>query len=670
MKKLKFLSIIFTLLLFTLSIPFTKINPNLLASADKNNQKVEEVIIDSYYTQDSTLHIPNNANILTEITAKEIANKIVYDKEFFIDGTITNGLHKEKLSNYYDFSKTSKFEIAKWAYAANLISEEEKIECYCKLIENKNFINKSCLTEITWEISQYNNSILENSNIDGSQNTNDNLILPQFTDMPNETTSSNENFTVVYNSLEISASTATSVLDYLNELKSTFEFLEFRTPRLQTFQTKYFVYLDSEADPDTEMNAYGYAYPTNLLINNYASYIRIFRFETLTDFYKEILAHEYFHAIQFAYNGNYNWFSEACANWSTFVACTTHSSLTPWINQYLTADKNTPMETLAGYSAVLFPLTIQYKYGGINAIRLIYDEYAKHNLNVSLSQFRTIISTGINESSEKYNHISGNFEDVYRDMTLYAISPSTWYSIIGNTSNWNNITPNRETTLLFSDINIVESFQGLSSRYYLLQPNNILCNCTTTIDITCSNSNGRIQIYKKYKNGNYELSTPPSTSDNTYIFNINNISNIEKFYIIVSNIENQGSMNAIINISMNHNFTSYSQSTINTHICTCSCGSYSEAHTWEESTTGYTCWICGLTSTIIPGELTSIPEELLEKLARVEVNGNYYVDIGNNTLLCVIDGEYYFVKNIPDDEQVQNILNNCIDSTAQIYQTE
>ena len=93
--------------------------------------------------------------VLTDDTSSEIVSAITSDEDFVIEGVLINGASKYVLNEYYDFSSMSKYHIADWAYANNLISEEEKIHCYCDLILNRNFDNIDCLTGIVVSIQQY-----------------------------------------------------------------------------------------------------------------------------------------------------------------------------------------------------------------------------------------------------------------------------------------------------------------------------------------------------------------------------------------------------------------------------------------------------------------------------------------------------------------------------------
>ena len=65
------------------------------------------------------------ADLIAAITSPHI---------FSVNGTVTEGNTVRTINESFDFSNASKFDAANWAYEAKLISEEEKIDCYCDII--------------------------------------------------------------------------------------------------------------------------------------------------------------------------------------------------------------------------------------------------------------------------------------------------------------------------------------------------------------------------------------------------------------------------------------------------------------------------------------------------------------------------------------------------------
>jgi len=85
----------------------------------------------------------------------ELISAIKSKEAFSIDGTVTKDGKAYRINEYYDFSTASKFDVAAWAYKAELLTEAEKIDCYCDLIIERNFENIYCLESIHSEIVEY-----------------------------------------------------------------------------------------------------------------------------------------------------------------------------------------------------------------------------------------------------------------------------------------------------------------------------------------------------------------------------------------------------------------------------------------------------------------------------------------------------------------------------------
>lgn len=120
------------------------------ASTDK--QDVTEFLNESMPSEDvglSTKHV-----ISVKDTSEEIQEALLAET-FSLDGTVLLKGKKENINEFYDFASYSRYEIAEWAHAKELISEEEKIEVFCDLINARNFENVNCLEWVNGEITDY-----------------------------------------------------------------------------------------------------------------------------------------------------------------------------------------------------------------------------------------------------------------------------------------------------------------------------------------------------------------------------------------------------------------------------------------------------------------------------------------------------------------------------------
>ena len=138
-----------------------ELNEKYLLNYIEDDNYIEEIDFDDYFTNENlsfiskNLLIPENSSIHISSSSNTIIKNILSEKLFTVNGTIADSLGTFQLNNYYDFAEKSKFQIAEWAYKAGVISQEEKIECYCDLIINKNFSNINCLENIINEIQVY-----------------------------------------------------------------------------------------------------------------------------------------------------------------------------------------------------------------------------------------------------------------------------------------------------------------------------------------------------------------------------------------------------------------------------------------------------------------------------------------------------------------------------------
>ena len=73
-----------------------------------------------------SLKIPSDCVFNISSSTQNILNSLLSEEDFTIKGTVTSCNGTVNINDYYNFADTNKFEIADWAWKADLISYEEK----------------------------------------------------------------------------------------------------------------------------------------------------------------------------------------------------------------------------------------------------------------------------------------------------------------------------------------------------------------------------------------------------------------------------------------------------------------------------------------------------------------------------------------------------------------
>lgn len=363
-------------------------------------------------------------------TSETFLQKITSDI-FTIDGNVSEENEEiVSLTDYFAQKKVSRFDIVEIAYQNNLITENEKIETYCKLIENQQFENASCLHSVILMLLQYQSSetSLKETNqrieqiFSHSSSPNDS-ISRSTSDDENLSSVSSRNFIIEYEA-GIARSEVVKVANYLETVRNKYvNEMGYRAPILESSQTKYSVTLRTGASDDLE-DPFGLTFAEDCYGVTYSTRIEIYYFTSLTAQFKEVIAHEFFHAIQGSYFWNTFlaniWFSEATAAWATIAIQETTSTLSEEINGYLSDTGSLVYFYYMG--AVLFPLVMQDLCDTSDVIRKVWEEYGTlTSTNSMLEDLRSVIDTVLSPYGE-------SFDSVYLTMGYYNFSPSYWYS--------------------------------------------------------------------------------------------------------------------------------------------------------------------------------------------------------------------------------------------------
>ncbi|MFA5562373.1 MAG: hypothetical protein WDA00_07025 [Eubacteriales bacterium] len=496
------------------------------------------------------LTVPATDKLRVSTNAEVILQRLVARDDFYIEGAVSaEGVWRD-LNRQYDFSAYSRYDIAEWAYVCGLITEAQKIEVFCDLIQSRNFQHIQCLLGVFDQLRSY---VRDEAEIDEALLAKINGLLqapdePAFqtraqgkapASISNKAKYSNDYFTIHYDSAHNTQAEAKAVADYFVEVRNTFIALGFRTPILQLFRSTYHVYLDPEASGD---DAAAVCRGKFTLTNTCASDIIIYSFVSLDDYMKTLVAHEYFHAIQNAYNWQAGWFCEATANWAKIIITQTPLFFEDSVNDFINTPQSMP-ET-AGYGAVVFPLTIQIKYGGIGAIVAIYEEYNEYSALASLATLRMLITDSITQRG-----YDGGFDMAYRSMAAYNTDPERWYgNFHEDVSKWKN------TSIIPLSVEAQTPVTGtldyLSNQNFqiLVPPNQI---GTVTLEIIFSGNLGTVQTYRRSISEDIFITYYTTPSDNRVYAQRTGVGGGSAVYygFILSNVANSGSITYTVNVS-------------------------------------------------------------------------------------------------------------------------
>ena len=484
--------------------------------------------------------------------AEKIKSSIISEDVFSLNGYVESGTELVSIDEYYDFSKIDKYQIAEWTYQIGALSESDAVECLCDLIIGRNFDNIDCLEGVFDRINTYRNQHQNDISLELANKINE-VMNPiglsaqedgvAVAAISSESTYSNSYFTVHYDNTKDTYAEAKEVANYFVTIRNLYANMGFEMPILETGETRYHVYLDPAADADG--TAAASTFKTDYSGNKCASYIYLYSFTTLDTETKEDIAHEFFHAIQNAYNHDSGWFKEACANWGSITTSGSSTKAVWFINEFV--DSPASMTLDAGYGATVFPLAIHYKFGGSNAILSIYNEYSTwSSTNLSLTQIREVVTNGISDAG-----YSGGFDLAYRAMASYLYRPNVWYDDVF--AGGANIVNNRvitKSTVSTKVTSFSDSVDYLASDYFTIAlPSNVSA-ASVKVDITFGNSNGRVQRYKVTNDGTHWVSYNSASSNASSFTEVDVGNTITTLGFVVSNLSSTESMSYSVKITV------------------------------------------------------------------------------------------------------------------------
>lgn len=455
-------------------------------------------------------------------------------------------------SNTFEFDSVDPLITVNSLYDAGLLSEIQKIQQYCNLYENYSFPSGYCLLPLVSTLQDYRT---EMSSTDFELNDYEVETLNQINEiiplaytppsLPHYKTSGH--FTVHYNLQTVQNQSIThinNVLTYLNDLYDTAVDEGFEEPLCETGESTIHVYLLSETG-----DANGLTWQSESFGTTSAGSIEIYGFTSLSSGIKETMAHEFFHAIQYAYQNKYSaskWIYESCAVWFGVKYSGFRNRAHDKLNQYVSNPNRPIFSTNESelYMAGPFIMAIDIAYGGTPTIERIW-----YNYSLSGGTFNeTVVRNGINFAVRYNGDTTASFAEAYKKVGAYITYPKHFYqSIIPSNPSWNNTTS-------ASTIGTAAKTQSVTMSYMSCKPFKFVSSNTQarTLSATVTFSGGSNNSYRvvvKHADGTIVPSGGDVTGSSAS-FNIQGFgSNITEVWITPINAAFSGSTTATVTVS-------------------------------------------------------------------------------------------------------------------------
>lgn len=298
-----------------------------------------EMVMENAYSTPTVICYAQNGNrIFADYDIRLSAESAAVSRSASIDilktqsatfsGAVSSG-KSFSFSKTFDLSEMSSLDKVNFYANTKMITEEEKIERYCDLVETMDFEDIICINNVIDEMVYYadvnKNSIPDalNQRIERSTNKPSTLEYDDYIE--------NDYFIVRYNN-STNSTVANAIAQLLLSYRSNALAMGFNDPTRvvnSAVTTKIEVFVCNEVSTISgsplgivtkDMDGF--------LPNTCHSYMRIFEVNSQMNEDKlgETIAHEYFHIIQNSYNYCSNdaakWFKEASAAWySTYLGC-------------------------------------------------------------------------------------------------------------------------------------------------------------------------------------------------------------------------------------------------------------------------------------------------------------------------------------------------------------
>lgn len=356
-----------------------------------------------------------------------------------------SGNEQYSFSKTFDLSNLSSLEKVGFYANTKMITEAEKIDKYCDIMIARDFVNGECLNYVIDEISDYTNEHARTLNYSTEAKVAQIFSVPTTSEFPNYV--ENAFFRIHYEDglpASVANAIASAFMTYKNHLSSW----GFELPivdaqhNVATGNGKYNVYVTA-ASSTSGAGVAGTTFEAERVSGQkYSTYIYIYNVYEDTDISDGItgtvpastLAHEYFHAVQAAYNFSALaqeslWFIESCASWYGDIYMGTGESISNHIYGFFINKGNLKSiyytqenASYLKYGKATFPLTIDIAYGGYVTIRKIWEQLRSKNI-YTFAELKTAVDAGLIA-----NNRNSSFNDVFKTFSLYNSDPNYFYS--------------------------------------------------------------------------------------------------------------------------------------------------------------------------------------------------------------------------------------------------
>lgn len=393
------------------------------------------------------------------------------------------------------------------------------------------------------------------------------------------------NFRVHFDEDFISVATANAIASYFEEVKNTYLQWGYRSPILQFLKSRYqvYIYAGQTTEPGFEggLNVLGLteSVEQNGIVS--ASYISLYQVDEFTLKLKNTIAHEYFHAVQLAYNCNVNWMTESSATWAAYNVTGYISSIISRQDYFSCMDM--PLETrISDYDSFWWLFFIEEKFER-EAVRSMFEEFAEYNDIENFEMFKGVLEDAI----ENCGFLNVNFDELYFELSAYCVDVLEWFELPLPGGLGIDFEPSK--TINIESDNEPLTFQSYVTAYRYFYPPLLKHDAEIIIDGVPSN--GCVQLYTITEDNEHDFVGITPNENGSFVIDTAEIDEeVIRGIVIVSSAETQD----VITVEIEGEYPAHSQ----LHYCEIcdkilTSHSYHAPYVWVSSTQHSAVCDCG-----------------------------------------------------------------------------
>ena len=383
----------------------------------------------------------------------KMLNKSILSEQVSLEGTVDCG-ESFQVSEILDLSDFSEYERLSYLNECGYISNKEKIENYCTLLENGTETGSYCLTPIIGELTGYY------SEYGHQDNALDQRILDIINPrsrrifLDNELKVADTNFMIHYDSNVVDLDTAMWILGLFNEARETGINLGYNEPYKESGEAWYHVYVTPDEKYEGA-SVIATTYPAEYTGNTASSYIVIWNITNWSDRkIVETVYHEYYHGIQYTYNcalDSNTSFLEGSANWFCSAFSGYSSNAASFLKRYLKYSDRCILTNPEEYGTSVLEFAIQKTYDGEDAIRRIWEELSNYPTDFTDRELFYAINNAIHEYDT-----TGDTAEAFKKCAAWSLYADYFFEdfISGNINAWNTAEWKKEKSGNYVDSSI------------------------------------------------------------------------------------------------------------------------------------------------------------------------------------------------------------------------